>query len=167
MQRKREQKVSVGLSQSYQMRSVFGPWRSRGSGTSVLLFALESALGGLSVVLMAALAHWSSWLLPVATLLYLLIVVPTALLCGFWQAAIVSLTAVVAQSYFSARQPELSLAANPASTITLVVFVLVALTVSRLSSRITAHAREAQVLIDLLTAADHGALRERAGFLPI
>jgi len=31
----------------------------------------------------------------------------------------------------------------------------------------TAHAREAQVLIDLLTAADHGALRERAGFLPI
>jgi molybdate transport system substrate-binding protein len=30
-----------------------------------------------------------------------------------------------------------------------------------------AHAREAQVLIDLLTAADHGSLRERAGFLPI
>jgi len=30
-----------------------------------------------------------------------------------------------------------------------------------------AHAHEAQVLIDLLTAADHGSLRERAGFLPI
>jgi molybdate transport system substrate-binding protein len=30
-----------------------------------------------------------------------------------------------------------------------------------------AHAREAQVLINLLTAADHGLLRERVGFLPI
>jgi molybdate transport system substrate-binding protein len=30
-----------------------------------------------------------------------------------------------------------------------------------------AHAREAQVLIDLLTAADHDSLREQAGFLPI
>jgi molybdate transport system substrate-binding protein len=29
------------------------------------------------------------------------------------------------------------------------------------------HPREAQILIDLLTAADHGALRERAGFLEI
>ena len=126
------------------MRSVFGPWRSRGSGTRVLLFTLESALGGVSVVLMAALAHWSNRLFPVAALLYLLIVVPMALLCGFWQAAIVSLTAVVAQSWFSARQPELALATNPASSIALVVFVLVALTVSRLSSRITEHAREAE-----------------------
>jgi molybdate transport system substrate-binding protein len=30
-----------------------------------------------------------------------------------------------------------------------------------------AHARQAQILIDLLTAADQGDLRERAGFLPI
>jgi len=66
--------VTAGLTQSYLMRSVSGPWRSRGSGTRVLLFTLESALGGVSVVLMAALAHWSSWLLPVAALLYLLIV---------------------------------------------------------------------------------------------
>jgi two-component system sensor histidine kinase KdpD len=110
----------------------------------VLLFTLESALGAVSVVLLAALAHWSSWLLPVAALLYLLVVVPTALLCGFWQAVIVSFTAVVAQSLFSARQPELALAANPASSITLAVFVLVALTVSRLSSRVTEHAREVE-----------------------
>ena len=140
----REQKVSAGLTQSYLMRSVFGPWRSRGSGTRVLLFTLESALGAVIVVLMAALAHWFSWLAPIAALLYLSVVVPTALLCGFWQAVIVSLTAVVAQSWYSARHPELSLAANPASSIALVVFVLVALTVSRLSSRITEHAREAE-----------------------
>ena len=82
--------MRAGLTQSYLMRSVFGPWRPRGSGTRVLLFTLESALGAVSVVLMAALAHWSSWLLPVAALLYLLVVVPTALLCGFWQAVIVS-----------------------------------------------------------------------------
>ena len=94
--------------------------------------------------MLAALAHWSSWLLPVAALLYLLIVVPTALLCGFWQAVIVSLSAVVAQSWFTARQPELALAANPANSITLAVFVIVALTVSRLSSRVTEHAREVE-----------------------
>jgi two-component system sensor histidine kinase KdpD len=136
--------VSIGLTQSYLARSVFGPWRSRGSGVRILLFVLESALGAVSVVLMAALAHWFSWLLPVAALLYLLIVVPTALLCGRWQAVIVSFTAVVAQSLFSAEQQQLALAANPANWITLVVFVLVALTVSWLSSRVTEHAREAE-----------------------
>ena len=75
--------------------------RPRGSGLRILLFTLECALGVVAVILVAALAHWSSWLLPVAALLYLLIVVPTALLCGFWQAVIVSLTAVVAQSWFT------------------------------------------------------------------
>ena len=94
--------------------------------------------------MVAALTRWSGWLLPVAALLYLLIVVPTALLCGFWQAVIVSLSAVVAQSWFTARQSELALAANPANSVTLLVFVLVALTVSRLSARITDHAREAE-----------------------
>jgi len=66
----------------------------------------------------------------------------TALLCGFWQAVIVSLTAVVAQSWYSARHPELSLAANPQAH-RAGVFVLVP---SRqpASSRITEHAREAE-----------------------
>jgi two-component system sensor histidine kinase KdpD len=93
---------------------------------------------------MATLAHWSSWLLPLAALLYLLIVVPTALLCGFWQAVIVSLSAVVAQSVFTARQSQLGMAADRENSITLLVFVLVALIVSRLSSRVTNHAREAE-----------------------
>jgi two-component system sensor histidine kinase KdpD len=110
----------------------------------LLLFTLECALGAVAVILAAAVAHWLSWLLPVAVLLYLLIVVPTALWCGFWQAAIVSLSAVVAQSWISARHPELSMAANPANSITLAAFVLVALIVSRLSARVTKHAREAE-----------------------
>ena len=96
------------------------------------------------VVLTAALAHWSGWLVPVAVLLYLLIVIPIALLCGFWQAAIVSLTAVVAQSYLTTGQPLSNPAADPANSVTLLAFVLVALVVSRLSSRVTGHAREAE-----------------------
>ena len=116
----------------------------RGSGLRVLLFTLECALGVVAVILVAALAHWSPRLLPVAALLYLLIVVPTALLCGFWQAVIVSLSAVVAQSWFTAHQRDLAMAANPTASVTLLVFVLVALTVSRLSSRVTNHAREAE-----------------------
>jgi two-component system sensor histidine kinase KdpD len=80
----------------------------------------------------------------VAVLLYLLIVVPTALLCGFWQAVVVSLSAVVVHSYFTARQPQLNPATDPANSVTLLVFVLVALVVSRLSARVTGHAREAE-----------------------
>jgi two-component system sensor histidine kinase KdpD len=132
------------LTQSYQARSVFRFGRSRGSGQRLLLFTLECALGVAAVILVAALAHWSSWLLPVAALLYLLIVVPTALLCGFWQAVIVSLSAVVAQGWFTAQQTRLTMAANPANSVALLVFVLVALTVSRLSARVTDHAREAE-----------------------
>jgi two-component system sensor histidine kinase KdpD len=130
------------------VRSAFAALRSRGSGSRALLFALECALGILAVVLVAALAHWSGWLMPVAVLLYLLIVVPTALLCGFWQAVIVSLSAVVVHSYFTSRQPPLHGLPNPAAdlvnSVTLLVFVLVALVVSRLSARVTGHAKEAE-----------------------
>ena len=126
------------------LRSALAAMGMRGSGSRVLLFTLECALGIVAVVLVAALAHWSRWLLPVAVLLYLLIVVPTALLCGFWQAVIVSLSAVVVHGFFNARQPQFNLASDPANSVTLVVFVLVALTVSRLSSRVTDHAREAE-----------------------
>jgi two-component system sensor histidine kinase KdpD len=129
---------------SIPVRSVFDAKRSRSSGSRVLLFTLECALGIVAVILVSTLAHWSQWLLPVAVLLYLLIVVPTALLCGFWQAVIVSLTAVVAHGYFTTRQLEVDAAADPANSVTLLVFILVALTVSRLSARVTGHAKEAE-----------------------
>jgi len=133
------------LSASYSpVRSAFGAQRARGSGSRLLLFSLECALGIVAVVLTAALAHWSGWLLPVAVLLYLLIVIPIALLCGFWQAAIVSLTAVVVHSFFTTREPLANPAADPANSVTLLAFVLVALVVSRLSSRVTGNAREAE-----------------------
>ena len=121
------------------IRSAFKAKSSR-----LLLFSLECALGIMAVVLVAAFAHWAQWLLPVAVLLYLLIVVPIALLYGFWQAVIVSLSAVVVHSYFTTRQPQTNPAADPANTVTLLAFVLVALIVSRLSARVTGHAREAE-----------------------
>ena len=132
------------MSQSYLARSVPRFGRSRGSGSRMVLFTLECALGVAGIVLVAILAYWSRWLLPLAALLYLLIVVPTALLCGFWQAVIVSLSAVVAQGLLTARQSELDMAADRVDSITLLVFIVVALIVSRLSARVTGHAREAE-----------------------
>jgi two-component system sensor histidine kinase KdpD len=126
------------------VRSLFAALRGRGSGLQVLLFALECALGIVAVVLVSVLAHWAGWLLPVALLLYLLIVVPIALLCGFWQSIIVSLSAVFLHSYFSTHQAQANLAADPANSVTLIVFVVVALVVSRLSARVNDHAREAE-----------------------
>jgi K+-sensing histidine kinase KdpD len=116
----------------------------RRSTTQILLFVLESVLGMIGVVMVAALTEWSRWLLPVAVLLYLLIVVATALLSGFWQAVIVSLSAVGVQAYFAAHQPKAIVAADPVHSVTLVVFVLVAHTVSRLSASVTDNAREAE-----------------------
>jgi two-component system sensor histidine kinase KdpD len=111
----------------------------------VLLFTLECALGIVALIMLASLVHWLGWLLPVGFLLYLLIVVPTALLCGFWQALIVSLSAVVVHGLMISRQPEITLASDPVNSITFLAFVLVALTVSRLSARVTDHAREAEM----------------------
>ncbi|MGA7832832.1 MAG: ATP-binding protein [Terracidiphilus sp.] len=124
--------------------SVFGARPSRGSGLRALLFILECSLGIVAVVLVAAFAHWSGWLLPVAMLLYMLIVVPTALLYGFWQAVIVSLSAVFIHGYFITHQTQTNFAIDPANTVTLLAFVLVALVVSRLSARVNDHAREAE-----------------------
>jgi len=126
------------------VRSIVALTRSRIRGTRLLLFTLECALGTLTVVLTAALAHWAGWLLPVALLLYLLIVVPIALLCGFWQAVVVSLSAVFVHGYFTAQQSQVNPATDPANTVTLVAFILVALVVSRLSARVTDHAKEAE-----------------------
>lgn len=125
-------------------RSVFGARSAKGSGSRALLFTLECALGVVGIILVGSLAHWFGWLLQVDLLLYLLIVLPTALLCGFWQAVIVSLSAVLVHGYFSVRHPELSLAEDSANTIALLVFVLVALVVSRLSARVTGHAQRAE-----------------------
>ncbi len=126
------------------LRTTLGARRTRGTGSRALLFTLESALGIVSICFVGLLAHWFQWLLPVSALLCLLIVVPTALLCGFWQAVLVSLSAVVVQSYLTARQAEFNPATDPANSVTLLAFVLTALLVSRLSARVTEHAKESE-----------------------
>ncbi|MDE3163177.1 MAG: DUF4118 domain-containing protein [Acidobacteriota bacterium] len=126
------------------LTSVLAAIRARGSGLKALLFVLECALGILAAFMIGLLAHWFHWLSPVFALLAMLIVVPTALLSGFWQAAIVSLSAVVVQWYFSAHPSQFNPARDPANTVTLLVFVLTALLVSRLSARVTRHARQSE-----------------------
>ena len=122
--------------------SIFGA--QRGSGLRALLFLLECALGITAVVLVSAVAHWFGVPLSVSVLLCLLIVVPIALFCGFWQAVIVSLSAVFAQGFFIAHQTLTGVAANPANWAVLLVFVLVALVVSWLSARVARHASDAE-----------------------
>jgi two-component system sensor histidine kinase KdpD len=124
------------------VRGFFSARYSRGSSTRALLFALECALGVGVVGLVAALARWSGWLLPIAALFYLLVVALTAQWSGFWQAVIVSLSAVAIQALPAVGQP-FTLASSRENSITVLVFVVVALLVSRLSSRVTDHAREA------------------------
>jgi two-component system sensor histidine kinase KdpD len=126
------------------MRAVFAGKRASAASFKVLLFVLECALGIIAVVMVGALAQWFQWLAPVAVLLFLLIVVPTALLCGFWQSVVVSLSALVVQSYFTSRQHHLNPGATPVNSVTLLAFVLTALVVSRLSARVKEHANQAE-----------------------
>ena len=130
------------------VRSAFAAAGARGRGWSALRFALHSALGVAGVVLCAALAHRFDWLLPVVALVSLAIVIAVALLSGFWQAVVVSCTAVAAQVCFAGRQPLLRAAAQPANLAVLVALVLVALVVSRLVERASIHAAEAKSLHD-------------------
>lgn len=136
-------KAGSRLSGTYiPLRTTLTERHSRGSGSQALLFVLECALGIVCVVAVSVLAHWLQWLLPVVVLLYLLIIVPSALWCGFWQAVVVSFSAVIVQSYSTARQERLNPVADAANSITVLAFILTALVISRLSARVTEHARE-------------------------
>jgi two-component system, OmpR family, sensor histidine kinase KdpD len=137
-----DERRGKGLSGAYiPLRSAFGERRLRAAGAKTLLFSTECALGIVSVLVVGFLTHWLQWLLPVAALLYLLIIVPVALWCGFWQATVVSLSAVGVQSYFTTRMASTNPAADPANPIELFAFILTALVISRLSARVTEHGR--------------------------
>lgn len=124
------------------LRTALSARRPRGSGSRAILFTLECAFGVTAVFFIGVLAHWFPWMLQVAALLCLLVVVPIALLCGFWQSVVVSLFAVIVQSFVGVRHGQFNPARDPANSITLLAFVLTALLVSRLSARITEHAKE-------------------------
>jgi K+-sensing histidine kinase KdpD len=121
--------------------SALAAQRKRGPGSRLLISTLECGLGILAIILIAALVHSWGALLPVALLLYLLVVIPTALLCGFWPAAIVSISAVVVHGFFTLRRPA---ATDTAGFVSLFAFIVVAITVSWLSARVAVHAKRAE-----------------------
>jgi len=125
-------------------RSAFSSGFAPGSGMKELRFVFQCTLGVLGIVCAAALAHRFGWLLPAALLIDLAIVVLTAWLGGFWQALAVSLSAILVHTAFNARGRILQAAADPASSVTLVAFVLIALVVSRLSAHVRRTATEAE-----------------------
>lgn len=127
------------------IRSALVAKRLRGKGSFGSLFSLECGLGMLTVLLVAALAHLFSWLLPAAVLLYLGIVVCLARQYGFWQSLIVSLTAALAQGYFAAKYSQMNPAVN---VVMLLSFVFVSLVVSRLSAQAIGNERETKSWVE-------------------
>src|ERR1700753_2149313 len=77
--------------------------------------------------------------------LFLLIVVTEAILCGFWQATIVSLLACACLNYFFYPPILVFSISDPQDWVALGAFELSALVVSRVSSREQRSSREASV----------------------
>jgi two-component system sensor histidine kinase KdpD len=117
-------------------------WRA--SGTAVLLFILECALGVLAVAAVSALTHWFPWLGPVRLALCLLAAAASALLCGFWQAVVVSCSAVALLAYWTTGQIAVTPSELPALLVALLAFLLATLTVSRLSAQVQMRAEQAE-----------------------
>lgn len=138
-----EEKAKAQLSGiSISVRSLLAARRARRPGATALFFFAEIAAGTLAVTFASAMAHLLQWLQPVSALLCLLVIVPVALWFGFWQSVVVSLAAVLVQSYYSASETRFDPSLDAANTVTLIVFVLTAMAISRLSARATGHARE-------------------------
>jgi two-component system sensor histidine kinase KdpD len=96
-----------------------------------------------SIGLLTYLGYTVQLNLTTASFLYLLIVVAAALFCGFWQASMASVLAVVLLDYFF-LPPLFSFSiADPGDWVALTAFVITALVISRLSARELRNAREA------------------------
>jgi two-component system sensor histidine kinase KdpD len=74
---------------------------------------------------------------------YLLVVVATAWLCGFWQASFTSILAVACLDYFFTQPLFHFVISDPHDWVALGAFQVTALTISRLSARELRNAREA------------------------
>lgn len=115
------------------------------NGHTLLRFIGESLAGCWVVVLLCFsgyVLHFSS--APVG-FLFLLVVVSEAIVCGFWQATVVSILASICLDFFF-YPPLLSLNVNdPQDWVALGAFEISALVVSRVSSREQRSTREAAV----------------------
>ena len=105
---------------------------------------LECAVGILLMLLLAAVGTALQLNLSTASLLYLLVVVAFSVHFGFFQASILSVAAVVCQTYFFAPPAYSLYIADPRNGVAIVIFELTALIVSKLSAREKAHALESR-----------------------
>lgn len=96
------------------------------------------------MLLLAAVGTAIHMNLSTASLLYLLLVVLFAVHCGFFQASILSIAAVICQTYFFAPPAYSFYIADPRNGVAIVIFELTALLVSQLSAREKAHALESR-----------------------
>ncbi len=105
--------------------------------------ALPCVAGVAGIAASAAIVHRFEGLLPIAFPVSLGIVIAVAFLGGTWQAVIVSFSAAAANGFVAASQPGLRALARPWNLASLAALLLVAPVVSRLATRLRAHAAEA------------------------
>ncbi len=105
-------------------------------------FLGQCAMGTFTVGLLTLCGIGLHLNLSTASLLYLLLVVLLALEYGFWQASVISVAAVVVQSYCFAPPAYSFYISDPQNAIAIIVFEATALLVSRISTREKEYARE-------------------------
>lgn len=98
-------------------------------------FLVQCALGVLMTLALTALGVVLHLNLSTASLLYLLLVVSFAVRSGFWQASVVSVFAFLCDSYFFTTPLHSFFVGDPQNVISLVVFEVTAIVVSRISAR--------------------------------
>ena len=98
----------------------------------------------MAVLFVAVLAQSFGGLFPVIALLDLLVIVPIALFCGFWEAMIASLFALAVHAYLIPWRPRGRISLDLSDFVALFVFILIAFTVSRLSARVAGHTKESE-----------------------
>jgi two-component system, OmpR family, sensor histidine kinase KdpD len=121
-------------------RTMFG----RTARAAELRFLGQCAIGIVAIRLVIFLGIYWHFNLATSGFVFLLTVVLVALYCGFWQATVVSIVALLSQDYYFVVPLHTLYIADPQNVIALVVFECTALIVSRLSAREERHAREAE-----------------------
>ena len=120
-----------------------GRWLQRLTPSSRVLV---QCVTGLSLTFLLALIGLLLHLnLSTASLIYLMLVVSFSLYCGFWQASLVSLAAILCETYFFAPPAYSWYISDPRNAVAIVIFELTALVVSRVSAREKIYARETRV----------------------
>lgn len=123
-------------------RTLLGLFRRNASSRHIDFWA--QCVGGVAAVfLLTRLGLLFHLNLPASGLLYLLIIVLIALSCGFWQASVVSVAALLCQWYYFVPPAYTWVVNDPGNYVELFVFECTALIVSRLSSKADRNATKA------------------------